>query len=76
MDSTDLKLMLATTESPGWELIVKRAQDRLERVKLAALANTDETKFIELYRKAHAAQSALCEWLEDLAGILKEELGE
>lgn len=73
MDKADKTLMLATIESPGWELIVKRAQDRLERVKLAALANSDETKFLEFYRKAHAAQSALCEWLEDLKAIIEGE---
>ncbi len=73
MDKADKQLILATLESPGWELIVKRAQDRIERVKLAALANTDETKFLDLYRKAHAAQSALLEWTEDLKAITEGE---
>lgn len=74
MDKAKLRLMLDTVQSPGWAHIVERAQTRLEKVKLAALATTDESKFLELYRKVHAAQSALCEWLEDMEAILEGEL--
>lgn len=54
--------------TPGWELIVKKAQHRIEAAKLAALANRDETKFLELYRAAHAAENALVEFTDNLQG--------
>jgi hypothetical protein len=52
--------------TPGWAHVVQRAQRRIEAAKLAALANTDEAKFLELYRAAHAAHNALMEFTDSL----------
>lgn len=52
--------------TPGWKLIVEKAHQRIEAAKLAALANRDEAKFIELYRACHAAENALMEFTAEL----------
>ena len=55
-----------TIATPGWEVIVKMAHDRVRAAKEAALLNNDETRFLELYRKAHAAHDALVEFIYQL----------
>lgn len=53
-------------------MLVKRAQTRIETVKLAALSNTDEEAYVTLFRKCHATWAALQEFLQDLNAELEE----
>jgi len=62
----DRRAVELTLQTPGWNVIVGIAKARIEAAKVAALMNTDETKFLEMYRKAHAAQHALYEFLQEV----------
>ena len=61
----DEKFIEQTIATPGWRVIVSIAKARIEAAKVAALMNTDESQFLPLYRKAHAAQDALYEFLQE-----------
>lgn len=66
MSERDRQMRELLLASPAWQWIVDRARTQIEKAKLAALANDDEVKFLELYRKAHAAQEALREFVDEL----------
>ena len=58
--------IIQTMQTPGWTLIVNKAKARIEAAKVDALSNEDEARFVELYRKAHAAAGALWDFLQVL----------
>lgn len=66
VNETERAAVELTLRTPGWNVIVGIARSRIEAAKAAALMNTDEEKFLELYRKANAAQAALYEFLQEV----------
>jgi hypothetical protein len=60
-------------ESRGWAIAQERAQRRIQLAKAEALANNDETKFLDLYHRAHAANNALVEFISDLSDLTEGE---
>lgn len=51
---------------PGWSVLVERAKNRIELVKMQALMNTDENEVLTLYRRCYATMAALQEFLQDV----------
>jgi hypothetical protein len=66
VNDADRRAVELTLQTPGWNIIVGIAGDRIEAASAAALANTDESKFLDLYRKAHATHAALIEFLHEV----------
>ena len=65
-NEADRRAVELTLQTPGWNIIVGIARARIEAAKAAALANTDESQFLALYRKAHATHAALIEFLHEV----------
>ncbi len=48
-----------TLLSPGWPLVAKMAQERINEALLAALNNTERDKVLEMWDRAQAADKIL-----------------
>jgi hypothetical protein len=48
-----------TLLSPGWELVKRLAEEKIEEAKMAALVNTEWSKAEELWRRAQVADAFL-----------------
>lgn len=73
MTDQEFKAVELTIQTPGWAVIVGIAKERILNAKNTALWCTDESEFLEKYRKAHAAQNALYEFLHE---VEKPQAGE
>lgn len=67
LSNQECQAVVQTMATPGWEVICRLAKNRIETVKLAALANDQEEEFLPLYRKVWAAQNAFQEFVNELA---------
>ena len=71
-DKRDREAISQLLASPGWAIVQKMAEKRIADAKLLALIEQDETKFLDVYRRCHAAQNALIEFIADLSGLAEE----
>ena len=58
-----------TINTPGWGVIRNLLENRIEGARLAALINTDETKVLELWRRAQVADQLFRSFLEDVENL-------
>ena len=58
-----------TINTPGWAVIRNLLENRIEGARLAALINTDETKVLELWRRAQVADQLFRSFLEDVENL-------
>ena len=59
-----------TVNTPGWEIIQRRMENKIEECKLAALVNTDEKQVLELWRRAQVADQFFRGLLRDIEQLL------
>jgi len=58
-----------TINTPGWGIIRNLLENRIEGARLAALINTDESKVMELWRRAQVADQLFRSFLEDVENL-------
>lgn len=58
-----------TINTPGWGIIRNLLENRIEGAKYAALLNTDESKVLELWRRAQVADQLFRSFLEDVENL-------
>ena len=58
-----------TINTPGWGVIRNLLENRIEGARLAALINTDESKVLELWRRAQVANQLFRSFLEDVENL-------
>lgn len=63
MSQQELASILHTIQTPGWELIKKRAESKIRLAWEDLLINDREDKVIELYHRSCAAKQVLREFL-------------
>lgn len=60
-----------TVNTPGWEIIENMITASVDKARLAALANNDETKVIELWRRAQVADALFFALRQDIENLLE-----
>jgi hypothetical protein len=65
MDKAVAAAIKITISTPGWIHLVRMVESRVEETKLSSLINTDESKVLELWRRAQVADQLFFSFLQD-----------